>query len=322
MTAKPVSSPPAPTTSSSSTTLSGAQDASSTDFLQLLINASLSGQTQSAVNGQSLTEIETPSDTESGTFEDGSVNLAELLAQALAPAQPRVEQTTQATNADEALLIHATNARSVGAASADITADAALLQAATSNISSETAAALADPSLLGSTEATQIGDLQGSNAQHFTFSPLHASSPSQLTQQPSTEIRSPVGTPAWADELGNQITWMAQNGRQSATLSLTPEELGPIEIRIAVHEKEASVWFGAAHSETRSALEQALPRLRELFAGQGLTLADSGVFHEAPRQQTHTNSFSGSQHTHSDESVVSTVTHVAHGRRGLVDTYA
>src|SRR5437868_735552 len=91
-------------------------------------------------------------------------------------------------------------------------------------------------------------------------------------------LHQPVGSSAWADELGTRMTLMASRGQHSASLRLSPEHLGPLEVRIAVRDDQASVWFGAAHADTRAAIEQALPRLRELFASQGLSLTDAGVF--------------------------------------------
>ena len=52
-----------------------------------------------------------------------------------------------------------------------------------------------------------------------------------------------------------------------------------------MHDGQASVWFGAAQPDTRAALQQSLPQLRQLFASQGLTLADAGVSREPPRGQ-------------------------------------
>ena len=71
-------------------------------------------------------------------------------------------------------------------------------------------------------------------------------------------------------------------------MRVSPEHLGPVEVKISVHNGDASVWFGANHPDTRAALEQALPRLREMFANQGLTLTDSGVSRESPRNQART----------------------------------
>jgi flagellar hook-length control protein FliK len=100
-----------------------------------------------------------------------------------------------------------------------------------------------------------------------------------------SELRAAVGTTEWADELGGQLTWMAHHSIGSASLKVSPPDLGPIEVRIAVHGSAASVWFGAAQADTRTALEQALPRLHELFGAQGLALADASVSRESPREQ-------------------------------------
>lgn len=82
----------------------------------------------------------------------------------------------------------------------------------------------------------------------------------------------------WSKNLGDRLLMMAENGMQTARLKLHPEHLGPLEIRISVDDDGASqVWFSAHHPQTRDAIEQALPRLRELFADQGLNLAQANV---------------------------------------------
>src|SRR6185437_2628720 len=106
-------------------------------------------------------------------------------------------------------------------------------------------------------------------------------------QQTPGALQSPLGTTAWVEELGAQLSWMAHRGIETASLHVSPAELGPIEVRIAVSGSDASVWFGAAQATTRAALEHALPQLRQLFASQGLALADTGVFREPPRGSAH-----------------------------------
>lgn len=78
---------------------------------------------------------------------------------------------------------------------------------------------------------------------------------------------------------------MAHQGIESASLQLSPEHLGPLQVTISVRDGQASVWFGAAQPDTRSALQQSLPQLRQLFASQGLTLVDAGVSRESRRGQ-------------------------------------
>ncbi len=139
---------------------------------------------------------------------------------------------------------------------------------------------------------------------------------------PTPAVKSPVGTSAWADELGGKITWMAHQGIDSASLRLSPEHLGPVEVRISVQDGATSVMFGAAHADTRAAIEQALPRLREMFATQGLTLTDAGVSREPPKQQSkpsQVGALSAISAAAEDGPSASSALRV---RLGLLDTYA
>jgi flagellar hook-length control protein FliK len=139
----------------------------------------------------------------------------------------------------------------------------------------------------------------------------------------SRPVQPPVGSAAWADEIGARLTMMAEQGRHTASLRLSPEHLGPLEIHIEMQDDQATVWFGAAHADTRAAIETALPRLRELFASQGLALHDSGVFHEPPREQPAAPETSlrarGQGTSASDLDIAAIASRV---QLGLVDAYA
>jgi flagellar hook-length control protein FliK len=170
----------------------------------------------------------------------------------------------------------------------------------------------------GSASVTLVDSNSSVQPSHLHTMSVHAR---PNVEMPQTELRSPVGTPAWHDELGNQLTWMAQNGREAASLRLSPEHLGPVEIRISVNDGQASVWFGAANADTRSALDQSLPRLREMFASQGMMLSDAGVFKEAPRQQSKAASFSASNRIANEAGEPAQAAQVSLARLRLVDTY-
>jgi hypothetical protein len=114
---------------------------------------------------------------------------------------------------------------------------------------------------------------------------------------------------------------MAANGREAASLRLSPEHLGPLEIRISMREGEASVVFGASNPETRSALEQSLPKLREMFASQGLVLGDANVSRDSPRDSFKPATFTNASRGSSDAGVDADVKPVTLSRLGLVDTY-
>jgi flagellar hook-length control protein FliK len=117
------------------------------------------------------------------------------------------------------------------------------------------------------------------------IAPPHVGS-AQASDRSTMALSSPVGSSAWTDELGAKVTWMTHQGIESASLQLSPEHLGPLQVTISVHDGQASVWFGAAQADTRTALQQSLPQLRQLFASQGLSLTDTGVSREPPRGQS------------------------------------
>lgn len=106
--------------------------------------------------------------------------------------------------------------------------------------------------------------------------------PTAIVQE---SLRQPVGTPRWGAELATRLMLMSVRGQQEGSLSLTPEHLGPLEIRINVSQDTTNVWFGAQHADTRAALTDAIPRLREMLAASGLELGHAGVSHEMPRHE-------------------------------------
>lgn len=119
--------------------------------------------------------------------------------------------------------------------------------------------------------------------------PLAAASLMTQSASPATAgehlLRSAVGSPRWAEELGSRLVLMSTRGHQEGSLTLSPEHMGPLEVRISVNQNTAHVWFGAQHADTRAALAEALPRLREMFAEAGMSLGQAGVSQEAPRRQ-------------------------------------
>jgi flagellar hook-length control protein FliK len=176
---------------------------------------------------------------------------------------------------------------------------------------------------------TAIGPLIGNNGADVWVvgQPQPASS-----QQPVDDVRTPQGTaPAelqervgsarWADDLATRITLMTAQGQQQGSLRLSPEHLGPLEVRIHVTQDTASVWFGAQHDETRAAIQDALPRLREMFAASGISLGQASVSRQAPRQNQSSHPGSRTQVAR-DDFVTHEISAPSRTRLGLVDTYA
>lgn len=94
----------------------------------------------------------------------------------------------------------------------------------------------------------------------------------------------PVGEQNWSKQFADRVLVLTQQGLSSAKLHLNPAELGPLEIRISVHQDQASLSISSSHALVRDSIEQSLPRLRELLEEAGLTLADVDVNAQSQQQ--------------------------------------
>ncbi len=93
----------------------------------------------------------------------------------------------------------------------------------------------------------------------------------------------PLEQPAvFAERLSQSISVMLTHNAQHARIAVTPPELGPVDVHVTVTGEEATVRLISPLAATREALEDALPRLRILFADSGLSLGHAGVFAETP----------------------------------------
>lgn len=94
---------------------------------------------------------------------------------------------------------------------------------------------------------------------------------------PQHVVRSPVGSTGWADELGQRVSWVANHDAGRAELVLTPPSMGRVEVSINMNGDQANASFVAANPAAREALQDALPRLREMLAQAGIQLAQADV---------------------------------------------
>ncbi|MDX5362854.1 MAG: flagellar hook-length control protein FliK [Pseudazoarcus pumilus] len=96
----------------------------------------------------------------------------------------------------------------------------------------------------------------------------------QLTQLP---VSTPAGQRGWATEIGNQVSWMLGRNESKAELVLTPPSLGKLGVSIQVNGEQTTAHFVAATQAARDALEQAMPRLREVLQQAGINLGQTNV---------------------------------------------
>jgi flagellar hook-length control protein FliK len=178
----------------------------------------------------------------------------------------------------------------------------------------------------GQGSSTSGGGAQQAAAMHMMASGAREAAVAGATSAPAADsaLREPVGSARWADELGARMMLMTVRGQQQGSLLLTPEHLGPLEVQISVNKDTANVWFSAQHADTRAALAEAMPRLRELLSASGLSLGQAGVSEHAPRGAQAEAGTARLQANAGVEPVTGSEAPVAWRpwRPGLIDTYA
>lgn len=220
--------------------------------------------------------------------------LAQSVAQGLTPAHLAAQQTGTA-----ALPMNPTAATPIDIAALapqTVAANPMLNPAATVNpelaASSAMLAALGGRALAGSDErravsesgqeglAQQIAAAAGQGtAQNQALNRVE----SQLVQTNATPV--PLNKEMAADQLAERVQMMMSKNLKNIDIRLDPPELGRMHIRMNMQGDGATVHFTVANQHAREALEQTMPRLREMLAQQGVQLGDTSVQQQSAGQQ-------------------------------------
>ena len=120
---------------------------------------------------------------------------------------------------------------------------------------------------------------------------------SQNLQPVQVTINTPVLHDKWGDDFNQKITWLSNQKDQTAELHLNPPQLGPMDVVLKVNGDQATALFTSPHAAVRDAVEQALPRLREMMAESGIMLGNATVSDQAPRSRQEENNKSSGART-------------------------
>ena len=145
-------------------------------------------------------------------------------------------------------------------------------------------------------------------------------------------------SPTFAPALGHQIDVWMKGGVQHAEVQLSPQDLGPIRVRIEMEGARTRVHMSADVASTRDALQQAMPLLTEQLGQVGISLTGGGVSDQPAFQQSQTraqadaagsggNGRSGGGPARAgqgglEDVVAASAARQLAQRRGLLDTYA
>ena len=157
--------------------------------------------------------------------------------------------------------------------------------------------------------------------------PTETQAPNQRGFVVQTGVPMTLGQPRWGQAVGERVLWLAAQNVSSAELRLDPPELGPMQVRVSIHQDQATVSFSSPHPLVREALDQSAARLREMFSEQGLNLTNMDVSDQSfARQHSRDEASTGGSGNGSDadiadeETLVGVTTDIA--RMRLVDHYA
>ncbi|WP_305806541.1 flagellar hook-length control protein FliK, partial [Stenotrophomonas sp. YIM B06876] len=142
----------------------------------------------------------------------------------------------------------------------------------------------------------------------------------------------PTATPDLASDgfdeaIGARVSWLADQKIGHAHIRITPHEMGQVDVKLQLDGERVHATFTSAHAEVRHALENSLPRLREMLGEQGLQLAHADVGQQSSSQEQKDGGTPATAAVGEDaggvagKTDVGVTTRLLH-RRGLLDAYA
>ncbi|WP_282109906.1 flagellar hook-length control protein FliK [Shewanella algicola] len=172
-----------------------------------------------------------------------------------------------------------TNSKVLAKAEFSVVLDSVASKVSTNELSSTASVTTSGLDFMSETAETDTKALQNQSS----FTPAHKSEVPQfqLSLRPQTQVD--AGTQMqemiqkFSPAMKQQLITMVSNGIQQAEIRLDPPELGHLTVKIQIQGDQTQVQFNVAQSQTRDLVEQAIPRLRDMLASEGLQLTDSHV---------------------------------------------
>jgi flagellar hook-length control protein FliK len=144
----------------------------------------------------------------------------------------------------------------------------------------------------------------------------------------SNLINTSPGRAGWNEAISQKIVWMVGANEQSATLTLNPKDLGPLQVIIHVNNEKADATFISENPEVRKALEEGMSGLRQAMNQSGVELGqanvNTGKQHQAFEQENQQNTSRQQANGNiSTETIAVNQTEIrSRVSNGLVDTFA
>ena len=133
-----------------------------------------------------------------------------------------------------------------------------------------------------------------------------------------------ANAPDFDEAISARVGWLADQKIGHAHIRVTPNDMGPVEVRLQLDGDRVHASFTSAHADVRHALESSLPKLREMLCEQGLELAHADVGQHSDPRANDGNTQAGGTGGDAGPGAATAETHTPHTLRlrGLLDTYA
>ncbi len=142
----------------------------------------------------------------------------------------------------------------------------------------------------------------------------------------SLTVNAPVNSPAFSQELGQQVAWLGGQDIKQAQIRLHPQDMGPLNVTVSITHGKVDVVFLAQHPNAVAAVQQSLDQLGQMLNSQGLSLGQATVGQQGAQQQSGSSSSSGTTARTGrgdDEATDAAVAPLAQATAlGLVDAFA
>lgn len=149
----------------------------------------------------------------------------------------------------------------------------------------------------------------------------------QIQAASGNVIQPSPGKAGWDQAISQKVIWMVGAEEQSATLTLNPPDLGPLQVVISVNNDKADTTFISENPEVRKVLESGISTLRGLMDQAGVQLGQANVssqqqqeYQQAAKERSFQNSTSNSEVKTAEAPVVKRT--ILRTNNGLVDTFA
>ncbi len=141
----------------------------------------------------------------------------------------------------------------------------------------------ADAKLVNAAQATAATPIQSDKSdplealRNLTTPFVQAQAPLQAAAPHAMTMNASVGTPSFAQELGQHVAWLGGQNIKEARITLHPEDLGQLDVKVSVQHDHVDVSFIAQHPNAVHAVQQTLSQLDSMLAHHGLTLGQAQV---------------------------------------------